>query len=164
MALMSRCSFWSDDVWLVVLLLLMFDSEMLTSGHSPLIDDDFVRWQFRPDTYFPGFILHWELTHFEMMHSYWGRTYLADFDIETPLPVYDRCSRWIIVIGTLGSIFSTYLVRLGYPLSFVTYLYILHWTLLYLHSSYQSLTSFEPTYFTILHDLILLSWSEEDMD
>ena len=44
MALMSRCSFWSDDVWLVVLLSLMFDSEMLTLGHSPLIDDDFVRW------------------------------------------------------------------------------------------------------------------------
>ena len=61
------------------------------------------------------------------------------------------------VIGTLGSIFSTYLVWLGYPLSFVTHLYILRWTLLYLHSSYQSLTSFEPTYFTILHDLILLS-------
>ena len=68
------------------------------------------------------------------------------------------------VIGTLGSIFLTYLVRLGYPLSFVTHLYILYWTLLYLHSSYQSLSSFEPTYFTILHDLILLSWSEEDLD
>ena len=25
-----------------------------------------------------------------------GHTYLADFDIETPFPVYDRCSRWII--------------------------------------------------------------------
>ena len=87
-----------------------------------------------------------------------GHTYLVDFDIKTPLPVYDRYSRMDYrVIGTLGSIFSTYLVRLGYPLSFVTHLYILHWTLLYLHSSYQSLTSFEPTYFTILHDLILLS-------
>ena len=93
-----------------------------------------------------------------------GRSHLADFDIETPLLVYDRCSRWIIVIGTLGSIFSTYLVRLGYPLSFVTYLYILHWTLLYLHSSYQSLTSFEPTYFIILPDFIPFSWSEEDTD
>ena len=45
---------------------------MLTLGHSPLIDDDFVRWQFMPDTYFPEFILHWGLTYFEMMHSYWG--------------------------------------------------------------------------------------------
>ena len=58
------------------------------------------------------------------------------------------------VIDTLGSIFSTYLVRLGYPLSFVTHLYILHWTPLYLHPSYQSLTSFDPTYFNVLHDLI----------
>ena len=58
------------------------------------------------------------------------------------------------VVGTLGSVFSAYLVGFGYPLSFVTHLYILHWTLLYLHPSYQSLTSFEPTYFIVLHDLI----------
>ena len=58
-----------------------------------------------------------------------------------------------IVIGTLGSVFSAYLVGFGYPLSFVTHLSVLHWTLLYLHPSYQSLTSFEPTYFIVLHDL-----------
>ena len=58
------------------------------------------------------------------------------------------------VIGTLGSVFSAYLVWFGYPISFVTDPSILHWTLLYLHSSYQSLTSFEPTYFIVLHDLV----------
>ena len=38
--------------------------------HSSVID--FVRWQFMPDTYFPDIILHWGLTHFERMYSYWG--------------------------------------------------------------------------------------------
>ena len=72
MTLRSRGSFWSDDVWLVALLSSTVDLEMLTLGHSPLIDDDFVRWQFMPDTYLLEFILHRGLTHFEMMHSYWG--------------------------------------------------------------------------------------------
>ena len=74
----------------------MFVEEMLTLGHSPLvIDDDFVRWQFMPDTYFPEIILYWELVHFEMMHSHRGiPTLLIDIDI--PPPVYDCCFRWII--------------------------------------------------------------------
>ena len=58
------------------------------------------------------------------------------------------------VIDTLGSVFSVYLVWFGYSLIFVTHPSILHWTLLYLHPSYQSLTSFEPTDFIVLHDLI----------
>ena len=67
------------------------------------------------------------------------------------------------VIGTLGSVFSAYLVWFGYPISFVTDPSILHWTLLYLHSSYQSLTSFEPTYFIVLHDLIPFSCDQRRM-
>ena len=92
-----------------------------------------------------------------------GRSHLADFDIETPLLVYDRCSRWTRVVDTLGSVFSAYLVGFGYPLSFVTHLSILHWTLLYLRPSYQSLTSFEPTYFIVLHDLIHFSCDQRRM-
>ena len=73
MTLRSGDSFRSDDVWLVVLFSWMFVVEMLILGHSPLvIDDDFVRWQFMPDTYFPEIILHWGFAHFEMMHSHWG--------------------------------------------------------------------------------------------
>ena len=67
------------------------------------------------------------------------------------------------VVGTLGSVFSAYLVGFGYPLSFVTHLSILHWTLLYLRPSYQSLTSFEPTYFIVLHDLIHFSCDQRRM-
>ena len=67
------------------------------------------------------------------------------------------------VIDVLGSVFSVYLVWFGYSLSFVTHLYILHWTLLYLHPSYQSLTSFEPTYFIVLHDLIPFSCDRRRM-
>ena len=58
------------------------------------------------------------------------------------------------VVGTLGSVLSAYLVGFGFPLSFVTHLSILHWTLLYPRPSYQSLASFEPTYFIVLHDLV----------
>ena len=165
MTLRSRDSFRSDDVWLVVLFSWMFVLEMLTLGHSPLVlmmilrDDSLYqtltfqrlsctesvsisRWCIHTGAYPPCWFWHWDSTSCLWL--------LLSMDHR--------------VVGTLGSIFSTYLVRLGYPLSFVTHLYILHWTLLYLHPSYQSLTSFEPTYFTILHDLILLSWSEEGMD
>ena len=61
------------------------------------------------------------------------------------------------VIDTLGSVFSAYLVWFGYSLIFDTHPYILHWTSLYLHPSYQSLTYFEPTDFIVLHDLIPFS-------
>ena len=37
MTLRSRGSFWSDDVWLVVLISSTVDLEMLTLGHSPLV-------------------------------------------------------------------------------------------------------------------------------
>ena len=67
------------------------------------------------------------------------------------------------VIDTLGSIFSAYLVWFGYSLIFVTHPSILHWTPLYLHPSYQSLTSFEPTYFIVLHDLIPFSCDQRRM-
>ena len=67
------------------------------------------------------------------------------------------------VVSTLGSVFSAYLVWFGYSLTFVTHPSILHWTLLYLHPSYQSLTSFEPTYFIVLHDLIPFSCDQRRM-
>ena len=131
--------------------------------HSLMID--FVRWQFMPIIYFPEIILYWGFTHFEMMHSYWGIATLLILTLRLHILL------WLLflmdhnrVIDTMGSIFLTYLVRLGYPLSFVTHLYILYLTPLYLHPSYQSLTPFEPTYFIILHDLILFFWSEEDTD
>ena len=81
---------------------------------------------------------------------------------------YSTSCLWLLlsmdhgVIDTLGSVFSAYLVWFGYSLIFVTHPYILHLTPLYLHPSCQSLTPFEPTYFIILHDLILFSWSEEN--
>ena len=67
------------------------------------------------------------------------------------------------VVGTLSSVFSAYLVGFGHSLIFVTHPSILHWTLLYLRPSYQSLTSFEPTYFIVLHDLIHFSCDQRRM-
>ena len=165
MTLRSGDSFWSNDAWLVVLFSWTVDLEMLTLGHSPLVsmmilrDDSLyqtltfqrlscteslsiLRWCIHTGAYPPCWFWHWDSTSclwllFSMDHR---------------------------VIDTLGSVFSAYLVWFGHSLIFVTHPSILHWTSLYLHPSYQSLTSFESTYFTILHDLILLSWSEEDMD
>ena len=165
MTLRSEDSFRSDDVWLVVLFSWMFVVEMLTLGHSPLAlmmilwDDSLcqthisqslscteglpiLRWCIHTGAYPPCWFWHWDSTSCLWL--------LLSMDYR--------------VNSTLGSVFSAYLVWFGYPLSFVTDPSILHWTLLYLRPSYQSLTSFEPTNFTILHDLILLSWSEEDMD
>ena len=164
MAPRSRDPFWSDDVWLVVFFSLMFDSEMLTLGHSPLIDDDFVSWQFIPDAYFPEIILYWELIHFEMTHSHWGIATLPILTLDSTSCLWLLLSMDHRVIDTLGSVFSAYLVWFGYSLTFVTHSCILHCTLLYLHPSYQSLTPFEPTYFIVLHDLIPFSLSEEDTD
>ena len=67
------------------------------------------------------------------------------------------------VVGTLGSVFSAYLVWFGHPLTFVTHPYILHLAPLYPHPSCQSLTSFEPTYFIILHDLTPFSGDQRRM-
>ena len=158
MTLRSRDSFWSYDVWLVVSLLSMFDLEMLTLGHSPLIDDRFcemtvyVRHILFRDYFTLRAYPFWEDAFIlRYNHWHWDWTFYS----------------WLLlsmdhrVIDTLGLVFSTYLVRLGYPLFFVTHPYILHLTPLYLDSSYQSLTSFEPTYFIILHDLIPFSWSDE---
>ena len=155
MTLRSRGSFWSDDVWLVALLSSTFDLEMLTLGHSPLVlmmilwDDSLYQM-----LTFQMIILHWELTHSEMMHSHWGIATLPILTLRFHLLLWLLLSMDYIVIGTLGSVFSAYLVRFGYPLSFVTHLSVLRWTLLYLHPSYQSLTSFEPTDSIVLHDLI----------
>ena len=129
-------------------------------AHSLVID--FVRWQFMPDTYFPEIILYWGFTHFEKMHSYWGIATLLILTLRLHLLFMIVALMDHRVIDTLGSVFSTCLVRMGYPLSFVTHPYILHLTPLYLHPSYQSLTSFEPTYSIILHDFIPFSWLEED--
>ena len=48
----------------------------LHSGIAHSLVMDYVRWRFMPDTNFLDIILHWGLTHFEMMHSYWGATTL----------------------------------------------------------------------------------------
>ena len=80
-------SFWSDDVWLVVLLLSMFALEMLTLGHSPPIGDGFceISVYARHIFHFPDIVLHFRLTHFERMH----------FDIETWPSIYDCHFQWI---------------------------------------------------------------------
>ena len=94
-----------------------------------------------------------------------GHSHLIDFDIETWPSVYDCYFRWIIEIMIFfRSIFLTYLVWFGYPLTYVTHPYILHLAPLYLYPSCQSLTSFEPTYFIILHDFIPFSLLKEDTD
>ena len=139
----------------------MFDLEMLTLGHNPLIDDRFCEmivsvrhillrdyftlraYPFREDAFILGYShWHWDWTFYSWL--------LFSMDHR--------------VIDTLGLVFSTYLVQLGYSLSFVGHLDILHLTTLYLHPSCQSLIDIEPTYFIILHVLIPFFWLEEDID
>ena len=163
MTLRSGDSFWSDDVWLVVLFLWMFDLEMLTLGHSPLMmmilwDDSLCqthtsqslscteglsisRWRIHIGVYPPSWFWHRDSTFCLWL-----------------LLLMDHG-----VIDTMGSVFSAYLVWFGHSLIFVIHPSILYWTPLYLHPSYQSLTYFEPTYFIVLCDLIIFSWSEEDV-
>ena len=155
MTLRSGDSFWSDDAWLVVLFSWMFVLEMLTLGHSPLV----------------LMMIMWDAslcqTHTSQSLSCTEGLSISRWRIHTgaypPCWFWHRDSTfclWLLlsmehrVIDTLGSVFSAYLVWFGYSPIFVTHPSILHWTLLYLHPSYQSLTSFEPTYFIVLHDLI----------
>ena len=114
-----------DDVWLVVLFSWMFDLEMLTLGHSPLVlmmilrDDSLYqmltfqrlscteslsisRWCIHTGAYPPCWFWHWDSTSCLWL--------LLSMDHR--------------VVGTLGSVFSAYLVWFGYSLSFVTHLYI----------------------------------------
>ena len=165
MTLRSGDSFWLDNVWLVVLLSSMFASKLLTLGHCPPISDGFYEMTI--------YARHVLFIYYLALRAYpsWddafilGHSHLADF-----LHWDSTSYLWSLllmdhrVVDTLGSDFSTYLARLGYPLSFVTHSYILHSAPLYLHPSCQSLTSFEPTYFIILHGFIPFFWSKEDVD
>ena len=86
----------SYDVWLVVFLLSMFDLEMLTLGHNPLIDDRFCEMII--------YVRHILLRDYFTLRAYpfredafiLGRNHLVDFDIETLLLVYYCCFWWII--------------------------------------------------------------------
>ena len=105
-------------------------------GHIFLIRDWFWRCFF-----------YLELTHFEMMYSYWG--------IATSL-ILTSCL-WMLLSmdyrddDILGSVSSAHLVRRGYPFTYVTHLYILPLTPLYLHLSHfaRALLTFhfESTFF-----------------
>ena len=121
----SKDSFWSNDVWLVVLLSSMLDLEMLTLGHSTLISgslwDNSVH-----QTYFLEVILH-EVCSFCIFHigscfshrwlilevfvlveayPFWEdifilrHSHLIDFDNENWPSVYDCYFWWIIKLMT----------------------------------------------------------------
>ena len=159
--------FWVIGSWRTLvkyILVLEHFRDCLHWGIAYSLVMDFVIWQFMPDTYFLEIILHLRLTHFEGMHSYWGITTLLILTLRLHLLFMIAALMDRRVVDTLGSNFSTYLVRLRYPLSFVTHSYILHSAPLCLQSSCQSLTSFEPTFFIILHGFIPFFWSEEDVD
>ena len=167
MTLWSGDSFWSDDVWLVVLLSSMFALEMLTLGHSPLIGDRFCEM-----TVYARHILFRDYLVLRV-YPFWedafilGHSHLADFDIETPPLVYDCCFWWIIELLTPWVQFSQHTwfdLDTHFPLLHTHTSYIWH-HYTYMHPSYHSFTYFKPTYFIILHDLIQFSWSRgEDGD
>ena len=115
-----RCLIWSCLHWGI--------------AHPSVMD--FVRWWFMPDTFFSDIILHWGFTHFERMHSYWGRATLLILTLRLHLLFMIAALMDRRVVDTLGSNFSTYLVRLRYP-------FFLCYTLIY------------PTFSTIIPASIL---------
>ena len=126
MTLRSGDSFWSNDVWLVVLFSSTFALEMLTPRHSPLIGDRFCEM-----TVYARHILSRDYLVLRV-YPFWedafilGHNHLTDFDIENWPSVYDYCFRWIIeMMIFLGSIFLAHLVWFDYPLTFVGHLNIL---------------------------------------
>ena len=101
MTLRSGDSFWLDDVWLVVLLSSMFALELLTLGHWPPIDDGFCEMTVYARRILFGYYLALRAYPFWEDAFILGHSHLADFDIETPPPIYDRCFWWIIESLTL---------------------------------------------------------------
>ena len=163
--LKGRDLLWPDDVSWIILLLWWLIWKFLYWGipYSSISD------RFCEMTIYTRHILSRDYLILRA-YPFWedvfilGHSHLADFlhwDLSFCL--------WLLfsmdhsVIDTLGSIFSAYLVWFKYKYLCYT-LDILPLTLLRLHWSFQSLIDIEPTYLTIEHDLIPLSWSGEDVD